>query len=342
MRTGAGRMPPRAIATGSAAMTEIAERLLFEQLNPAYGRVFKPGRLTIGLVVPVENYAVGANPAMARHAELAELAEQLGFAALWVRDIPFDVPSFGDVGQIFDPFAYLGFLAARTERIALGTASIVLPLRHPAHVAKSAASIDQLSGGRMLLGVASGDRPDEYPAMAIDYYGRGEAFRESFEYIRKMGEERPTFANSLGELSGALDMLPKPFASRIPMLVTGGSHQDREWVARRGDGWMVYPRPTPQLEQVIAVYRQDVARTADFDRPVMHPLYFDALPEGSCGAQPLHLGLRSDLATLRDYLASLEAVGVNHVALNLRFNQLPIETTLKRLAAEVLPPFQKL
>ena len=69
---------------------------------------------------------------------------------------------------------YLGLLAGLTERIALGVASIVLPLRHPAHVAKAAASVDVLSGGRLLLGVASGDRPEEYPALNLPFADRGE------------------------------------------------------------------------------------------------------------------------------------------------------------------------
>ena len=81
------------------------------------------------------------------------------FPPFWLRDVPFNVPSFGDAGQVFDPFVYLGYLAAGTKDIALGVSSIILPLRHPAHVAKAAASADQLSDGRLILGVASGDRP---------------------------------------------------------------------------------------------------------------------------------------------------------------------------------------
>jgi len=116
-------------------------------------------------VVPLE--AHGNNPVsdMTRHLERARMADDLGFSALWLRDVPFNVPSFGDAGQVFDPFVYLGALAASTREIALGVASVVLPLRHPAHTAKAAASVDVLSGGRLLLGVASGDRPEEYPAL---------------------------------------------------------------------------------------------------------------------------------------------------------------------------------
>ena len=57
------------------------------------------------------------------------------------------MPSFGDAGQVFDPFVYLGALSVATERIALGMTSIVLPLRHPAQVAKAVATVDQMSNG---------------------------------------------------------------------------------------------------------------------------------------------------------------------------------------------------
>jgi len=122
-----------------------------------------------------------------------QLAEELGFSAVWLRDVPFNVPSFGDAGQLHDPFVYLGLLAGRTRKIALGVASIVLPLRHPAHVAKAASSVDALSGGRLILGVASGDRPEEYPALNQPFDDRGKRFRDSFDYIRLMGEYRPEF-----------------------------------------------------------------------------------------------------------------------------------------------------
>ena len=128
----------------------------FQPVNQAYNSTFRPNRLSLGLVVPLESYTSGPVPTMTRHVERVQLAEELGFSAVWLRDVPFNVPSFGDAGQMFDPFVYLGMLAARTERIALGVASIVLPLRHPAHVAKAAASADVLSGGRLILGCCFG------------------------------------------------------------------------------------------------------------------------------------------------------------------------------------------
>ncbi|MEL6945851.1 MAG: LLM class flavin-dependent oxidoreductase, partial [Bacteroidota bacterium] len=141
----------------------------FETINKGYNSVFKSNRLSLGLVIPIENYSQSTIPTMRQHLERVQLAEKLGFKSVWVRDVPLHVPSFGDAGQTFDPFTYLGFLAGQTKEIALGTASIALPLHHPVHVAKSAATIDQLSNGRFVMGVASGDRPIEYPAMNIDF-----------------------------------------------------------------------------------------------------------------------------------------------------------------------------
>ena len=119
---------------------DYSARREYAPINRAYASTFTPGRLSVGLVVPIENYDRSPVPQMQRHVERAQLAEELGFRALWLRDVIFNVPSFGDAGQTFDPFVYLGYLAAATERIALGVASIILPLRHPAHVARAAAS----------------------------------------------------------------------------------------------------------------------------------------------------------------------------------------------------------
>ncbi|WP_200844875.1 MULTISPECIES: LLM class flavin-dependent oxidoreductase [unclassified Novosphingobium] len=112
--------------------------------HPGYSRVFRPGHLTFGFIMPMEGYPDSPFPTMRDHAAMARRADEAGFAALWMHDVPFYDPSFGDTGQVFDPFVYLGFLAAHTQRITLGTAGIVLPLRDPLIVAKQAASVDVL------------------------------------------------------------------------------------------------------------------------------------------------------------------------------------------------------
>ncbi|MEM6375754.1 MAG: LLM class oxidoreductase [Pseudomonadota bacterium] len=311
----------------------------FAQINRAYNRTFRPNRLSLGLVVPLEAYPDKAVPSMASHIERAQLAERLGFSALWLRDVPFNVPSFGDAGQIYDPFVYLGALATATGDIALGVASVILPLRHPAHVAKAAATADQISDGRLLLGIASGDRPEEYPALGMDYASRGGRFRDSVAYIRAMSEDFPKLKTAQGTLSGHADMVPKPSGGHLPMLVTGGSQQTPDWVAQNGDGWMTYPRDPISQGRVVADYRRRIAEAGGQDKPVMQSLYVDLLDDADAPPKPIHLGFSAGADFLRDYLREVQNLGVNHVALNLRFNRAPVEETMARIADEILPEF---
>ncbi|MEM6308016.1 MAG: TIGR03571 family LLM class oxidoreductase, partial [Pseudomonadota bacterium] len=279
----------------------------FPKLNHAFNMAFKPGQMTIGLVAPLESYPVQGTPTMERHIENIQLADQLGFAAVWLRDVPFNVPSFGDVGQMYDPFVYLGLLSGATQRIALGVGSLILPLRHPAHVAKSAATVDQLSNGRLLLGVASGDRHDEYPAMGISYHDRGTRFQDSMHYIRAMADSYPYYQGMQGHLQGFIDMLPKPTTGHIPMLITGGSAQPPEWVAEHSDGWITYPRDTINQAQVVNDYRARVAKYHPTDKPVVQSLYIDLVSDPDTPPRPIHLGFQSGITFLKSYLSDLQS-----------------------------------
>lgn len=312
----------------------------FEQINKGYNSVFKPNKLSIGLVVPIENYTNSSVPTMQNHLQRVQQIEQLGFKALWLRDVPFHVPSFGDAGQLFDPFTYLGYLAGQTTEITLGVASIALPLHHPAHVVKSAATIDQLSDGRLILGVASGDRYDEYPAMNIDYENRGELFREAFDFIRTTQEHFPELKeNHYGNLQGHIDILPKATAHKIPMLMTGYSRQSLAWNAEHSDGWMYYPRNLTQQEYTIKQWRDLVEEKHQYSKPFMQPLYIDLHPDDDFKPQPIHLGFKIGANYLIEYFHHLQEIGVNHVAVNLRFNTNDIEQTLINFAKKVLPHF---
>lgn len=324
-----------------AAQTTVKSDPGFQSINRGYNSTFRPNHLSLGLVVPLETYSQGPTPTMTRHLERVQLAEELGFSAVWLRDVPFNVPSFGDAGQIYDPFVYLGLLAGQTNKIALGVASIVLPLRHPAHVAKAAASVDVLSGGRLILGVASGDRPDEYPALNLPFAERGARFRASFDYIGRIWENAPAFESPYGSPHGGIDMLPKPTAGRLPLLITGGSQQDPDWIAQHGDGWITYPRGIAAQARIINDWRSRVEAAGDPAKPAVQALYVDLTKDPRTPAQAIDLGFRLGVNHLRAYLKSLQEIGVNHVALNLRFNQVDTEETMKRLADHILPEFSE-
>ena len=314
----------------------------FQKINAGYNNTFQFGELSIGIVIPIEYYAKSSVPTMVDHIKRVKLVDQLGFKALWLRDVPLHVPSFGDAGQTYDPFTYLGFIAGQTEQIALGISSIALPLHHPIHVAKSVNTIDQLSGGRLLLGIASGDRAEEYPALAIDYENRGASFRNAYEYIKASENDFPILNNNpLGILDGKMDILPKPYGAKIPMLVTGHSQQSTEWIANNADGWMFYPRDFHSQEMRIKEWRQLISKSQEWSKPFMQPLYVDLMSKSDFKPQSIHLGIRTGTDFLIEYLNAIKSIGVNHVALNLRFNSANIEQTLKLLAEKVMPHFHK-
>lgn len=302
----------------------------------AFRRMFAPGELTFGVFFPIEAFS-GDRPTMVDQGDLARRAEELGFAALWFRDVPLRDPSFGDVGQIFDPWVYLGFIAAQTERIALATGAIVLPLRHPLHTAKAAASVDQLSGGRLLLGVASGDRPVEFPAFGVEAEERGEAFRENLCVIRRVLEHSfEPVSSRYGSLAGA-DLVPKP-VRRIPLLVTGSSRQSAEWIAQFSDGWITYPRSALHQARVAREWHDMVQRHApDTFKPFAQSFYVDLSDDPNERPTPIHLGVRTGWKALLEYLLPLRDAGVNHIAFNLKYGRRSARVVLEEIGREVLP-----
>lgn len=242
----------------------------------SFHRMFERGRLTLGVFFPIEAFQRD-EPTMRNQEHLARRAEELGFAAIWFRDVPLRDPNFGDIGQVYDPWVYLGWIAAQTRRIALATGSIILPVRHPLHTAKAAASVDQLSGGRLVLGVASGDRPIEFPAFGIDFDTRDALFRENLRVIREvLAEEFPTVQSLYGSLLGTADLVPKP-VGRMPILVTGSSRQSLEWIAEHSDGWITYPRPREQqAEDLLSGVRCGVNGTPTF---CINGVRYDGAPD---------------------------------------------------------------
>ncbi|WP_011295693.1 LLM class oxidoreductase [Cupriavidus necator] len=310
------------------------------QRHRGFEHAFSSGSLSLGLFFPIEAFD-GDRPTMHNQVALAKRAEELGFSALWFRDVPLRDPSFGDVGQVFDPWVYMGFMAAHTSNIALGTASIALPLRNPLHTAKAAASVDQLSNGRLLLGVASGDRPVEFPAFNIDPEKRGEIFRERVEVIRRV--QHTSFEHvswSDGELIGA-DLVPKPTTKEIPLFVTGHSRQSLDWIAKHGCGWITYPRP-PHLQRLfVDKWRQEViVQSGSEYKPFMQSLYIDLDASPSTAPSPIHLGFKLGRRHLIDLLDALQEIGVDHIILNLKYGHRGAAEVVEELGTHVVPRFR--
>ncbi|MEQ8898603.1 MAG: LLM class oxidoreductase [Roseovarius sp.] len=301
------------------------------RFGPGFDRMFRNDRTTLGLFFPIEAFD-GPRPAMEDQVGLAQEAERLGFSALWARDVPLDDPSFGDLGQIYDPFVWLATVAAHTSEIALATGSVILPLHHPIDVAKQATSLDHLSKGRLVLGVASGDRPIEYPAYGRNRGERAELFRDALLYLQELlGKSFPSYESErYGRMHGG-DLIPKPFHGRLPLLGTGNSGQPLDWLADHTDGWITYPRPPAKQERVVGEWHGLTAPDAPV-KPVVQSLYIDLAERADAPPEPIHLGYRMGLHHLERLLKTLHGIGVQHVALNLKFSRMDVREVLARLS----------
>lgn len=308
--------------------------------NPGYAQVVQPGKLTFGLVFPIEAYK-GDMPTMQDQVELAQYADQNGFSSLCFRDVPLRDPSFEDIGQVFDPWVYLGYITAQTQKIALMTTSLITTLRHPIHTAKAAASVDQLSGGRLLLGLATGDRPLEYPAFNIDFENRGEVFQEHFELIQQYWSTSfETISSSYGHMRKA-DLVPKPVASRVPMFVTGHSQNSLDWIAQHADGWITYGRDPYRQQLVMREWKQALERQVGGQfKPFLQAMSLDLQPNPDVLPHPIHGGYMIGRNSLIGVLQDLQELGVNHVAFGLKYSSRPAKEVLQELVEYVLPQFK--
>lgn len=310
------------------------------QAHPGYRRVFQPGRLTFGFIMPLEGYPSSPFPTLKDHQRLATMADEAGFSALWMRDVPFYDPNFGDTGQMLDPMVYLGFLAAHTKKVALGTAGIILTLRDPLIVAKQAASADQLLQGRLLLGLSTGDRAIEYPAFGADYESRGDRFREAFGLIKTVTEQSfPRAATTYyGTFRGEIDLIPKPVGGRMPMLVIGRARQDLGWIARHSDGWIWHLSNLDRMPQLLESWR--ASHEEGWLRPYGYAAFFDLSENPNAPLQYVGNGIRAGRNALITLWRRQQAQGVSHVALNLKPLRRPAAEALEELAEFVLPHFR--
>ena len=169
----------------------------------------------------------------------AERAEALGFESLWAWDhVLLGVePSF----PILDAIGTLTAIAARTTRIRLGTGVLVLPLRNPTVAAKALGTLDVISGGRLILGVAAGWYAREFDAVGVPFAQRGRLFERNLEILTRLWtEDRVTLRVDGLDLREAV-MRPRPVQRpRPPILIGGYVDAVLRRVATRGDGWLTY------------------------------------------------------------------------------------------------------
>lgn len=193
-------------------------------------------------------------------------AEALGFDSVWAHDHVFNVGHVLDrIGgrPYYEPLTLLSFVAARTTRVRLGTSVLVLPYHNPIRLAKTVATLDVLSEGRVILGVGVGAIEREMEAMGSAFKERGAITDEAIAVMRTLWtDDEPRFDGAYSRFAG-MKFSPKP-RQRVPIVIGGVSRAAIRRAARVGDGWQPLGLAPEALGQSMAVLREE-ARTAGRD-----------------------------------------------------------------------------
>jgi probable F420-dependent oxidoreductase len=188
-------------------------------------------------------------------------AERLGYDSVLVNDhfstMPYVREQFAEPPRFYEPLTTLGFLAARTERIRMMTGVVVMPMREPVLLAKQAATIDQLSNGRLTLGIGVGAYRAEFESVHPELAGapRGELVAEGIEALTRLfGQRVADFAGTHYRFTN-VEMYPKPVQDPFPLFSCGNAEGTIRRAAIWCAGWMPAGMPADRLAGGVARLR---------------------------------------------------------------------------------------
>jgi probable F420-dependent oxidoreductase len=240
----------------------------------------------------------------------AETADAAGFFYVCVCDhvaIPRELAGVMSTTW-FNPLATLGFLAARTERVRLLTNVYVAPYRHPLDTAKGFATLDALSGGRVILGVGAGHVAREFEALGIDFDDRGHLLDDAIDGVVAAWSD---------EFVGDVGLRPRPVQQpRPPVWIGGSSKPALRRVAERGDGWIPQGTPRKKMPESIDYlrsHRDKVRPDADPEIGVITEYCYVGDPKADVPKGTIVGGAAEIAESLREY----GAMGVRHLQLRL-------------------------
>jgi probable F420-dependent oxidoreductase len=221
---------------------------------------------------------------------LSEAAEKVGIESIWVSEHlvvadPRTPPSPMDPDDpILDPVTTLAFLAGRTRSVLLGTGIIVLPLRNPLILAKQLATVDVLSGGRLMFGIGVGYVEREFEALDASFGDRGARTEEYLAAIRSIWTERhPAFAGRMVSFAG-VQAFPHPVQQPHPPIVMGGyAPPVMRRTVREADGWYGWGLDLEATARRVDVLRETASRVPRGEG--LRPLEITITPPGDVDVQ---------------------------------------------------------
>ncbi|MGO4461445.1 LLM class F420-dependent oxidoreductase [Streptomyces sp. M-16] len=309
-------------------------------------RVFPEGRLAYGMQLPVQSQSTlyaepwEASAGAADLAEVARAADRAGFGYLATCDhVAIPRRLAGPMSTIwYDPVATLAFLAGITERVRLLSHVAIVGLRHPLVTAKQYATLDHLSGGRLILGVGAGHVQEEFEAVGADFPRRGALLDETLDALRAaLGpDEYPEFE---GERFSFRDLgqLPRPAQERIPVWIGGSSPAALRRAAERGDGWLPQGDPREKLPAQIARIKE-LRAAAGVTGPVEFGAITEALYVGEPGWATGRRVLTGKAEALAESLREYRALGVDQIQVRFRSrDRAELTDQITAFGAEVAP-----
>lgn len=188
--------------------------------------------LHLGVILP--NFGESSTPSEVRR--IAEAAEELGYDSVWATEHVIVGPKAVDrFGRVYAPLVTLGWIAGFTERVALGTSILLAPLHHPIHLAKESATLHELSGGRLLLGLGMGWHEDEFRFMGVPFESRGRRGDEAIRLLRALWRGAREFQGALWSFeNAAFGPLPDP---EPELWIAGSSRAALRRVREQGAVW---------------------------------------------------------------------------------------------------------
>lgn len=196
--------------------------------------------MKFSMAMPIGDITPGEFQSMVAVREMASALEQAGIDGCYVTDHPAPSAAWlhsGGMGHdALDPFAALSFIAAASTRLMLQTNIVVLPYRNPFITAKAAATVQVISGGRLILGTAPGYQKAEFEALGVDYHKRGVLMDEALDTIRLAWAGGSVIKQGRGFHAHGNEPRPVP-SPPPPVWIGGGSDKAVERAARAGDGW---------------------------------------------------------------------------------------------------------
>jgi probable F420-dependent oxidoreductase len=239
----------------------------------------------------------------------------------------------------YDSVATLGYLAASTRRIRLMSYVWVMPYRHPLVTAKSFATLDELSGGRVILGVGAGHVEKEFEALGVEFRRRGELLDEAIDAVlAAFADEFPVHRGKEWSFSD-LGQRPRPRQSpRPPIWIGGSSRAALKRAAERGDGWLPQGPPEMGMAGAIELLREHRAKTRG-DAPIEIGMNAPWMYVGKPGGFALPEGTRTGSpAELAEPLLQAKALGVSHMGVRFRSRSLAEHVAqIEAFAREVVP-----